>query len=886
MPLPRGTVTFLFTDIQGSTRLLHRLGDRYGPVLATHHRLIREAFARHGGSEVGTQGDAFFVAFGRAYDAVLAALESQHALRAHAWPHREPVLVRMGLHTGQALVVDDNYVGMDVHRAARICAAAHGGQVICSMATYDQLSPAQRAEVAVTDLGSHLLKDLDQPVHIVQLSAADLPAAFPPLRSLRPPTNVPRHLASLVGRQQERDALRSLLLDGSQRLVTVTGAGGIGKTRLCAALALELLEQFISGAFFVDLTTATTDDLVASEIARQLAVPVEAQRPAVDVLSEHFADKRALLLLDNFEQALAGVGVVARLLQSCAYLTVLVTSRALLGVRGEVEYRLAPLGIPREAATPADVARSEAVQLFVERAAIARSGFVLTQDNAAAVAAICRLLDGLPLALELAAARVKVMEPEQLLRRLNDRLGVLTGGSKDSPLRHRALRATIDWSYDLLPQSDRGLFRALAVFSGGSALEAIEHVVGSDTDILDALTSLVDHSLIRQEQADGELRFSMLRTVRDYALELLAAFPDQERVRDRHAHYYLALAEGTTGQGGVGTIEPVRIGRDHDNVRAALDWWLSRATAQPEPYGELALRLTAALGRYWYTHGHAVEGSEWLERALAVPVAGAQDLRAKALRLLGVLIEQRRDLRRAAELFTEALGYFRRSGDSSQEAACLNSLGVVARARGDFPTAQRLLTESVEIRRQLQDSSGMSSSLSNLAILSIDLDDLERAKRLLGEAMRLDGERGDDWGMAVTALNLGVAHLEAGELDRAEGLIKQAIAGLEDLGDLDGVAEGIEALVGAAGAQRRSVRAARLGGAAEALRRSLGIPLADVDRLRLERWLTSPRDELGTEEFSRAWREGGAMTSEQAITYALETSPLITPRPHHAGAER
>ena len=875
LPLPRGTVTLLFSDIQGSTKLLQRLGKDYGQVLATHRRLLREAFARHGGCEVDTQGDAFFVAFGQAHDAVLAALESQRALRAQSWPRGEAVLVRMGLHTGEPLLVDDNYVGLDVHRAARICSAAHGGQVILSQATHDQLSPREREDVAVTDLGTHRLKDLEEPVRILQLTAPDLRGTFPPLRSLRPPTNVPRHLSSLVGRQSDRDELGSLLLDDTTRLVTVTGPGGIGKTRLCAALALDLLEHFISGAFFVDLTTATTADLVASQIAGELGIPVEAERDAVDGLCDHFANRRVLLVLDNFEQALEAAGVVARLLGSCPQLTVLVTSRVLLSVRGEVEYQLAPLGVPREAATPADVARSEAAQLFVERAARARKGFILTEDNAAAVAEICRLLDGLPLALELAAARVKLLDPEGLLRRLHNRLALLTGGAKDAPMRHRALRTTIDWSYDLLSPEDRGLFRDLAVFNGGSTLEAIEHVVGNDADILDALTSLVDHSLIRQRQTDGELRFSMLQTVRDYALELLDAFPDQDRVRDRHAHHYLELAERAGRRDGSGTAQPAQIGGDHDNLRAALDWWLSRAATQPQPYGELALRLAAALGRYWYTHGHAVEGSRWLERALAVDVARAQGVRANALRLLGVLTEQRRDLERATALFSEALAYFRRSGDVSGEAACLNGLGVVARNQGDLRTAQRLTTRSVEIRRELADSSGMSSSLTNLAIQSIDLNDLERAKQLLSEVMALDSARGDDWGVAVTSLNLGVAHLEMGELDQAETLIKRAIERLTDLGDLDGVAESIEALAGTSAAQRRFVRAARLGGAADALRRSLGIPLTEIDRRRWEGWLAGPRRELGDDAFSGAWTEGAAMMSEQAISYALETSPLL-----------
>jgi len=875
IPLPRGQVTLLFTDIEGSTKLLHRLGDEYADVLATHRRLLRAAFTRHDGCEVDTLGDGFFVAFNRAFDAIAAALDAQRALHAEDWPHGEDVLVRMGIHAGEPLVVDDNYVGIDVHRAARICDAAHGGQVILSESTYTKISTDQKHELSAKDLGAHRLKDLEHPERILQLAPADLPAEFPPLRSLRPPTNVPQQLEPLIGRHDDLRALRSKLLDDIVRLVTVTGPGGIGKTKLCVAVALDLLDDFISGAFFVDLTTATTADLVASRIAQDLHVPVEGDRQAADVLVGHLSDKHMLLVLDNFEQALAASSVIRRLLQSSPNLTVLTTSRVLLSIQGEAEYALAPLGLPNDG-TRDEVTRSDAARLFVERAAKAQPDFEVTDENASTIAAICNLLDGLPLALELAAARVKLMTLESLLGRLDNRLKLLTGGSRDGPARHRTLRSTIDWSYDLLSPSERALFRDLSVFSGGATLEATEHVVGDEENVLDGLAALVDHSLVRQRESEG-VRFSMLQTIRDYALELLEDHGSGAAVRDRHAHYYFELAEAfASGEGGESAAH-THIDTEHDNMRAVLTWWLDRAREQPEPYTGLALRLAVALGRFWYRHGHAVEGSEWLERTLAGRVEGLEDVRANGLRLLGVLMDQRGDLERATQLFEEALVGFRSMGDRVREGACLNSLGVVARSSQDFERAKNLLTESVAIRRELQDSSGMSSSLSNLAILYMDLGDTERARELLEETMKLDRERDDEWGIAVTSLNLGVAELELQEVQSAADRVKSSVQSFVELGDLDGVAEGIEALAGIAVAQQGFVRAARLAGAADSLRNAIGIPLGEVDSVRLDRWLSEPRTRLGQESFHGAWTEGAGMTTEQAIDYALQGNPGSTP---------
>ena len=863
-PLPQGTVTFLFTDIEGSTRLLQRLGDDYTDVLVAHQALLRAAFGRHGGHEFGTQGDAFFVAFADPQDAVHAAIDAQRALRTHRWPHGEQVSVRIGIHTGEPVVIEDDYVGIDVHRAARICSAAHGGQVIVSDATLEALDANALTDVTFTDLGTHRLKDLDRAEHVFQLIGDELPGEFPPLRSARPPTNVPQ-LGALIGRAAEVVDLRHMVVRDEMSLVTVTGPGGIGKTRVAAAVALDALEDFPDGTFFVDLSSVRSAELVASQIAQSLKLQLDGDRPADEVVVDYINGKRFLLVLDNFEQVLEGALVVAKLLRSCSELTVLVTSRVLLSIGGEHEFPLAPLGVP-EQATYSGVAGSEAAQLFVARAKASRPGFELTPENAPSIAEICNLLDGLPLAIELAAARIKLLSPGELVKRLGNRLEFLSGGPRDSPIRHRALRTTIDWSYDLLSQQERSFFRAFAVFSGGATLDAIEHVLGEDLDTLDAVASLVSHSLIRQhEDSSGEFRFSMLETIREYALELLRQRHDYTEVADRHARYYLQLAETANNDNTPGAITT-----DHDNMRGAMKWLIRRTAEESRVYAGLALRLATALGHYWYVHGHVVEGASWLERALSAASDAPALLRARALRVLGMLMEPQQQLERARELFEEALDLYRALGDQSGEARCLNSLGLVARQREDLNAAEELLSASISVRRQIGDEAGIAPSLNNLGVLYLDRRDTDRARQSLEEALQLARKLDNPWGVACVTNNLGMVFLELDDARRARQFVLEGTAAFVEMGDLDSAAEGMQFLAGVAALEGNSTRAARLAGAADSLRRELGIKLAPLDRRRLDRWLSPARADLGEERFERAWAEGAAMTSDQALDFALE----------------
>jgi predicted ATPase/class 3 adenylate cyclase len=579
--LPRGTVTFLFTDIEGSTRLLQELGDAYAAALAEHRRLLRDAFERHGGTEVDAQGDAFFVAFPLAEEAVAAAEEAQRALESG------PVRVRMGLDTGTPTVTEEGYVGLDVHRAARICATAHGDQIVLSENTRAVLG--DRLQLA--DLGLHRLKDLAEPVKLFQLGEGE----FPPLRSLNA-TNLPTQPAPLIGRDGELAEVVELVV--SARLVTLTGAGGSGKTRLALQAAAELVDEFKDGVFWVSLAALTDPDLVLPTVGSTIG--------AKDDLARFVDEERLLLLLDNLEQILDCAPALAELLRSCPNLKLLVTSRAPLRISGEQEYEVPPLP------------QAEAIELFTQRARQVRPGFE-PDDH---VGEICRRLDGLPLALELAAVRIKLLPPKQILERLGRSLELLTSGTRDVSERQRTLRATIEWSYELLGDPGKRLFAQLAVFAGSFDLQAAQEIAGAD---LDALASLVDNSLLRRSRAE---RFFMLETIREYALGLLDQSPEAAPIPQRHAEYFLGLAEAAAPELKKGERQATwlrRLDEEHGNLRAALMFFTGRGEL------ELQLRLAAALGRFWYLRGHLAEGKWWLGDALAKGGDQPARLRAKAL---------------------------------------------------------------------------------------------------------------------------------------------------------------------------------------------------------------------------------------------------------------
>jgi len=654
--MPSGTVTFLITDIEGSTHLLRTLGERYEDVLATQRELLRRVVATHGGTEVDHQGDACFFVFPRARDALSAAAAGQRALAAHRWPGEVAVRVRMGLHTGEPRLGRTGYVGMDVHRAARIADAGHGGQVLLSSATAQLVEQDLPDDMMLRDLGEHRLKDLRRGEHILQLVCADLPAKFPPLQSLeRHRHNLPIQPTPLVGREREIAGASMLLRRDDVRLMTLTGPGGIGKTRLAIQVAAELVDDFADGVYFLRLSRLTDPTLVLPTIAQTLGLKEAGSQLIAETLREYVRGRQILLVLDNFEQIVAAASDMGSLLESADRLKVLVTSRMPLRLRGEHEYTVTPLALPNRVQSTdlESLAHSAAVSLFVQRAQEVKSDFALTAANAPALAEICAQLDGLPLAIELAAARVKLLPPEALLARLSCRLKLLTGGTRDLEERQRTMRATIAWSEDLLSLEERILFRRLSVFVGGCTLEAADAICLApegaeplDLDLLDGLAALVDHSLLQQREEGGVPRFGMLHVIREYALERLDEQGEEaEAIRRAHLGYYGALAEQAPQEYGGLHEGPgfAQLEREHDNLRTALgcahaDAALARADAVAPTSGTVSygapalaegLRLAGALAFFWLRRGYLSEGRDLLEELLALAAAGSHGVPAE-----------------------------------------------------------------------------------------------------------------------------------------------------------------------------------------------------------------------------------------------------------------
>ena len=872
--MPSGTVTLLFTDLQGSTKLLQELGaGGYEQVLTKHREIMRAAFERRGGHEFGTEGDASFVAFASADDAVGAAIDAQRGLDDHRWPHGGHVRVRIGIHTGTPTIAGADYIGLDVHRVARISSSAHGGQIVLSDSTRTHLSSHSSDWFELHHLGEYRLKDVAQPEQLFQVIAEGLVADFPPLRSLHAQAKLPTMLTSLVGREKELREIGALLREGS-RLVTLTGPGGTGKTRIALRLAEELRHDFRDGVFFVALATVTDPGLVGSTIAHAVGVEEAGSPTPLDAIEELLAGKRMLFVLDNFEQVIEAAELVPRLLAASTELRVVVTSRATLRVAGELEYPVPPLSLPAPSPPGGLEAylRSPAVALFVERAQAVSRELVLSEQNAQVIAEICRRLDGLPLAIELAAARTRVLSAEALLARLDRHLGLLTGGPRDAPARQRTLRDTIDWSYELLESSEQALFRRLSVFVGGWTLESADAVIGSgdvEDDLLDLLSSLLDKSLLRSEQgSEGEARFSMLHMIRDYALERLGQEADASALRRRHAHHFLELAE---------RYEPELVGPDqadrlaqledvHDNLRAALSFGLEDDSLKEE---HVSLRLAGALGRFWYMRGDFAEGSRWLETALSLNDLAPPEHRAKSLHVLGVLYAQRALHERSIETLQQGLELYRLIGNPGRVAASLNSLGVEAYALGDYERAKKLFEESIAIRRDAGDESGTTSVLSNLGLVAMIHNDFESARKLFEEALEIDRRYGNEWGIAVGLGNLSAAILDMGDVARAELLVREAVPILRRLGERDALAECLERGVGIASARQQWWRAARFAGAAAALRESIDSPLIESDRARLEGYVTQCRSGLTEHEFDAAWKEGRRMGEDEAIVYLI-----------------
>src|SRR5215207_9086915 len=915
--VPTGTVTFLFTDIEGSTKLWERHTGTMRTALARHDEILQEAIEGHGGFVFKTVGDAFCAAFATALDALESALAAQRAVLSERWGEEIDALrARMALHTGTADERNGDYFGPAVNRVARLLSAGHGGQVLLSLATQELVRDQLPTGTWLRDLGERRLKDLSRPERIFQLAAPDLPPEFPPLRTLESsPNNLPLQHTPLIGREREVEEVCARLRSPGVRILTLTGPGGAGKTRVGLQAAAELLMEFEDGIFFVALAAIADPALVASTIARTLGLTESGAQPPEELLKGYLRDRQTLLVLDNFEQVLEAAPLLDELLSAAPNLKILATSRTPLRLYGEHEFPVPPLPLPDPGSLPPveHLTRYGALRLFVERAQAVKPDFSLTEENALAVVEICARLDGLPLAIELAAARIKLLPPQAMLSRLGNRLKLLTGGARNLPERQRTLRGAIEWSYGLLDEGEKVLFGRLAVFSGGAALEAIEAVCDAQgdlpVDVLDGASSLLDKSLLRQEEGvGGEPRFVMLETIHEYASERLEDSRDAEAARHAHAEYFLALAEeaepGLWGAKDAAWLD--RLQQEHDNMRAALSWAIEHEEA------ELALRLGGALRWFWYMEGYYGEGRRWLEAVLGKDQGAAAEARARALEGVGWLASGQGDLDRAQAAADEGLKLSTEAGLGDVVAADFQDvLGeAVARQRGNYEWAAELLEESLALHREARDIIGVAWSLGNLANASGDRGDHERAKELYEEGLALSRElggaellgaylislgyvfllegdleratalneeavelyrkRGHRGRLQAALDNLGWAALVRGDHQRAEALHEESLMLCKELGDKLIGSESIEGLACAAAAKGEAERAAILFGAAEALREAVGYQQTPRECSLREPYLTTARSRVGEAAWASAWEEGRSMAFEDVITYALE----------------
>jgi predicted ATPase/class 3 adenylate cyclase len=862
--LPTGTVTFLFSDIEGSTRLLQSLGEGYPDVLETHQRLLRDAFGARGGTVVSTEGDSFFVVFPDAGEALAAAVASQRALEDHEWPEGARVKVRMGLHTGQGTLGGDNYVGLDVHRAARIAASGRGGQLLVSTTTRSLVEDALPDDVTLRDLGGHGLRDLEIPERLYQVVIPGLASDFPPIRSAEPRQgNLPTPLTSFVGRERALRDVKDLVR--RSKLVTLTGPGGTGKTSLALRVAADIQAEMEDGAFLVRLGSISDPDLVIPTIANALGIADQSDRRPLDLLTEHLRAKNVLLVLDNFEQLMAATAQVGELLALTPRVRTLATSREPLGLRGEQQYPVQPLETPDLENLPSldRLARYEAISLFVERAAAVRQGFELTTENAATIAEICARLDGLPLAIELAAATTKVLNPQALLARLVQRLPLLGGASRDVPNRQRTLRDTIAWSHDLLDERDRALFACVAVFAGGFTLAAAEAVCDDGRgDTFEGVASLVNKSLLRQVETTGEdPRFAMLSTIREFAADQLAAGGQAEALERRHAEHFLALAEGAepelTGSRSTGLLDA--LATDQDNLRAALD----RATARG--WLDLALRLGAALWRFWQMRGHLREGRERLNRLLALPdVDGHPRALIRALGAAGSVAYWMGDFPAAQVAYQRAVDLSRETGDVGAVAESLYNLSFVF-GRAEQERSVALLHEAAAIFEQVGDRAGRAKVLWGLSDKGED-EAVTMATSL--EALEIFQDLGDRFheGWALWAVANSARRL--GRHDESQARLGEGLKLFRDAGDVSAVAVFLGSFSDLAAVEGKVERMFRLAGAEAAAGETTDTGLeAAAGAIPIRQQLMEQF--AADADAARFWAEGQAMSLDEAVAYAI-----------------
>ncbi|MEV6285639.1 tetratricopeptide repeat protein [Kribbella sp. NPDC051770] len=791
-------VSMVFTDIEGSTVLLRRLGDSYLEALEGHRRILRQVWRAYGGVEQGTEGDSFFVVFPSAADAVAAAVDGQRRLAGHAWPGGERLRVRMGIHTGTPGVSDGDYWGMDVHRAARVAASAHGGQVIVSATTGELVRHALPDGAALRDLGTHHLKDIPEPERLFQVTVIGLDADFPPPRTLGTATSLPVPATALLGREADLARLGELIRQPDVRLVSLVGPGGAGKTRLGIATAAGAVNQFPGGAYFVPLAEAVSEEVMWSSIAEGLDVPPRERPPGR--LTAYLAQRTLLLVLDNLEQVDGADRVVAQILDRAPQVKIVATSRRPLGLVAERQHLVTPLETT-----------SAAVELFVQRATAVQPGF---SPDLALVAQICERLDGLPLAIELCAPRVRLLSLEELLDRIDHPLDFASTSSV-TPDRQRTLRDTIAWSYDLLRPEHQRVFRRLAVFSGGADLAAITAIAADTLDPLDAVADLHDANLITVTQGTPT-RIAMLQTIAQYAGEKLAETDELERLRAAHATYYAQLGDSLRGlrESRHGTALD-RVETELGNFRAALSW----AT------GAQGVRVCAALSWIWVLTGDVAEGRRRHEEALARAGTAEHSVElAACLRGLANLLLTQGEPHRAFAEATRALDLSKSLDDRSGVAWAMSLVGTAQRHQGELEAAQQTLTEGLELHRELDDAGRLARMLGNLAGVEEELGHHDRAEALLRESLAVLDTVGDEHESAVQGQNLAYLLAVAGRVEEADELARGLIPSVLCLGSPPLTMAFSNTMMSILAREGDAVTSARLFGAEEAMGERLAIP--------------------------------------------------------------
>ena len=876
--LPSGTVTFLFTDIEGSTARWERQPEAMQAALARHDELVRAAIVEHGGHVVKTVGDAFHAAFRDARDAVNAAIDGQRRLQAEPWDEIGGLRVRMALHTGVTEQRDGDYYGPPMNRLARLLGIGHGGQILLSEATATLFREGPPAGAVLHDLGTHRLKDLSQPERVFQVSVPDLPGDFPRLASFDfHARNLPIQPTVLIGREHEIQALRALLAREDVRLVTLTGPGGTGKTRMGLQVAAEAVGSYDDGVVFVGLASIRDPGLVAATIAQTLGVHDLGNRPVMESLTAFLRDKQLLLLLDNFEQILPAAPLVADLLGASSELKILVTSRAALHLRGEHEFPVPPLSLPEPGrrSLAQELATFPAVALFVQRATDVRPDFALTDATAGCVAEICRRLDGLPLALELAAARVKLLTPQAMLARLEHRLPLLTGGARDLPERQRTLRDTISWTYDLLSEDEQALFRRLSVFVGGCTLEAVQAVCGQGAgpglDVLDGVASLLDKSLVRlSDGPDGESRFAMLETVSEFATEQLGTSWEAGKLHRCHSEYFLKFAEAARPglRGPDARIWLDRMEADHENLRAAIDWGESEGTSTGI---DLATRVAKACAWFWMIRGHLVQGRLRVERLIARAPTGTP-AHARALLVASGLAYFVGDGARALRLGEEGLAEWQTIGDQRHVALAFARIADAYGRMGQLDRARTMLNRSRALSGHLRDQDDLEYPLvfmeARAAWLAGDLESARDLSSQVVENGRADGDQHTTLGgLRYLAL---LAHRQ-GDIQQAASLQAEALRLADGLRDYACTMHALAGFAYVALEADDAKRAARLLAASGRLQELTGMSLTAYSHTgSFDESTELLRGRLGDNAFAAAWADGQGMSLQQAVAYALE----------------